>query len=73
MNYSTEQIAHISVVIGFILGFFKIKIGTDEITSFLSALFIVGGSLYGWIKRYSRGDITLGGWKRRGNHEIREV
>ena len=72
MNYSTEQAAHIAVVIGFILGFFKIKIATEELTAFISALLIVGGSLYGWIRRYQRGGLTIGGW-RRYNNEIKSI
>ena len=63
-GYSTEQAANIAVVLGLILSYFKINIGNEEITQIFTAILVVGGIVYSWIKRYKRGDLKLSGFRK---------
>ena len=66
-TYSTTQATNIATlvgVVGFILNYFKIEVGPEDITMIISSLLTVGGIVYNWIHRYNKGDITLGGFKK---------
>lgn len=70
MNYSTEYVAQVVVLLGFALKLFKVEIATEELTSIVSAIFVIGGSAYTLCKRYARGkagiqpEVTVLGFKK---------
>ena len=66
MNYSTEQAAKIAQIIGFVLTLFKVDVGLDVegLTQFIGAIIFVGATIYGWYKRFKRGDVTVGGFRK---------
>lgn len=57
---SKEYIASLAVVLVGVLKLFKVEIGTEVI----SALIIAALGLFQAIKRYQRGDITIGGVRK---------
>lgn len=66
MNYSTEQAARIVQVIGFGLGLFGVQlgVGSEELSAVLGAGIFVVSTVYGWVKRYQRGDLKLFGGRK---------
>ncbi len=48
----------------FALNYFKINIGSEEVTAFLGAILSVGGIAYNWYKRYSQGDLKVSGFRK---------
>jgi len=67
MNYSTTQASNIAAFVGLlvlVLQHFNIKIGSDELTTFIGAVLAAGGIIRNWIHRYRQGDITLGGFRK---------
>ena len=60
---STEIIAMLVILVGFILQGTDIKIATESLTTFLEVAFQLGGLVYLYIKRYQRGDINILGRK----------
>lgn len=66
-NYSNTQAAHIAVfigIIGMILRHFRIVIPEGELTAFVMGAIALGGLGWSWYERWSRGDLTIGGWRR---------
>lgn len=67
MEYSTTQSTNIASIVGvivLILNHFKINIGSEEITAVIGGTLAVVGVLMNWYHRYSKGDLTLGGFKK---------
>ncbi len=67
MDYSQTQASNIATIVGllvFVLRYFKIEIASDEISALISALFIAGGIAWNWYHRYSKGDLTVGGFRK---------
>lgn len=61
---STEYIAVIVTALSFALKYFKIEIGTDDLTSFVTAVGTVCSLGYLLYKRYMRGGITPLGMRK---------
>jgi hypothetical protein len=57
---STEYVSALAIVLVGILKAFNIEIGNDVIT----ALIVAGLGLYNAIRRYKKGDITIGGIRK---------
>jgi hypothetical protein len=57
---SSEYITSLAIVLVGVLKLFKIDIGTEII----SALIISILGVYGAFKRYQKGDITIGGFRK---------
>jgi hypothetical protein len=57
---SQEYISALAILLVSLLGIFKIQVGSDVLTAFIT------GALGLWvaIRRYSKGDITVGGVKK---------
>lgn len=65
--YSTTQASNLATIVGiimFALNYFKINIGSEEVTAFLGAILSVGGIAYNWYKRYSQGDLKVSGFRK---------
>lgn len=65
-NYSTTQTTNLTAIVGVIvlvLNHFKINIGSDELTLVIGAVLSIGGVVSNWVHRYSKGDLTLGGFR----------
>lgn len=62
-NYSTEQAARIVQIVAFVLGAFHKSLGIDNDTlaNVIGALLFAGATIYGWIRRWQRGDLKLFG------------
>lgn len=69
MNYSTEQLAKIVQVAFYLLAFTGIKfdIPQEQLVEVIGALIFVASTIYLWIKRYSRGDLTILGGRKDEN------
>lgn len=67
MSYSTEQAAKIIQMLSFVLSLFNVNvgIGNEEMTQVLAALLFAGATLYGWYKRYERGDLLISGVRKK--------
>jgi len=64
---SQTQTSNIVSLAGFImilLNHYKINITAEEIQAFLGAGLILGGLIWNWYHRYSRGDLTLLGARK---------
>ncbi len=67
MDYSQTQASNIATIVGvlvFVLHYFNLNIGNDEVSLLVSGLFTVGGIIWNWYHRYSKGDITLAGFRK---------
>lgn len=67
MEYSVTQASNITAIAGvvvLILGAFHVKLGTDEVTTFLGAAVAIFGIASNWYHRYKKGDLTAGGFRR---------
>lgn len=66
MNYSTEQAAKLAQMIFFLITLFKINFGitSDELTQIIGASLFLIATGYGWYKRFKRGDISFGGFRK---------
>jgi len=55
---STEQIARFATVIGLIIGWLGVKEGPsqDELTAIIGAIVILGSTIYGYYRRWKKGD-----------------
>ena len=62
-GYSTEQAATLAIILGFLLKLFNIEIATEELTTVVSALLVVGGAVWNWYKRYQRGGVNALGFR----------
>lgn len=61
---STEYIAILAGAISFILKYFKIDIGSEEITNTLTLVVGAISAVYLLVKRYKRGGITPLGFRK---------
>lgn len=59
MNFSITQAGVYASMIGLVLSFFKVNIGTEELTQFITAILTVGGLVTAWYGRYRKGDLTV--------------
>lgn len=67
MNYSTTQATNLATIVGvlgFVLNYFHVNIGSDELTQVISAALIIFGAVSGWYHRYKKGDLTLAGFRK---------
>lgn len=64
MKISSEYLAVIVGVISFILQYFKINIGTEDITNVVTALAGAYSAVYLLVKRYKRGGVTVLGVRK---------
>lgn len=64
MKYSTEYVAQLVVIVGFVLKLFKIEISSEELTTLISASLVVIGTGYTFYKRWKRGDVTPLGFRK---------
>lgn len=67
-NYSTTQTSNIASIIGIIvlvLNHFKVNIGSEELTMLVGGIMSAGGVILNWIHRYKKGDLTLGGFRKK--------
>lgn len=65
--YSTTQAGNLAIIAGaiaLILAKFGYSIGSDEIQLLIGAVLIVGAAGVSWYKRYKKGDLTLGGFRK---------
>lgn len=60
MNLSTEYVSAIAVLVVSILGMFKIEVANEAITGLITGIL----AIYMAVKRYQRGDITIGGVRK---------
>ena len=66
-NYSTVQASNLTAFIGvlmILLQYFHINITQEEIQTLIGGGLAVAGILLSWWRRYSEGDITLGGFRK---------
>lgn len=64
MNYSTEYISAIVVILAAILPRFGVQVGSEELTSWIMAVItLIGGAIIMY-KRFKRGDINVLGAKK---------
>jgi preprotein translocase subunit SecG len=66
-NFSQTQIANFSTMAALllmILARFGVAASMEQVTFILGAVWAVGSTIYNFIQRYQRGDITLGGFKK---------
>jgi hypothetical protein len=47
-----------------VLSKFGITISTEEVSFFLGAAISLGFTVYSYVNRYKKGDLTLGGFKK---------
>lgn len=67
MQFSQTQLANLGMLAGLIvivLSKFGITISTEEVSFFLGAAISLGFTVYSYINRYKKGDLTLGGFKK---------
>ena len=67
MNYSTTQASNLTSIVGvlvFILPRLGIDVGTDELTQLVGAVLTIAGLLWSWYHRYSKGDVTIAGFRK---------
>lgn len=67
MEYSTTQALNLATFAGIIvliLGHFGVVVAKEEVTLVLAAALTLYGTIAGWIHRYKKGDITLGGFRK---------
>ncbi len=67
MNYSKTQLENIVKVIGFVLMYTGHEVNNDAISGFITVLgaFIgLGATAISYIRRFLRGDVTFGGFKK---------
>lgn len=62
--YSTTYLSQIVVLVGFALKVFKIEIPTEELTTIVSSIMVLGGALWTLYQRHKQGDINLVGIKK---------
>lgn len=60
MNLSQEYVSALVVLLVSVLGLFKIEVGNEAITGLITGVLAI------WIaiRRYQKGDITVGGFKK---------
>jgi hypothetical protein len=66
-EYSSTQANNLTAIVGvivLILNQFNINIGSEELMAVIGGLLSVIGIANNWIKRYKRGDLTLGGFRK---------
>ena len=63
MQYSTEQAAKIVQTISFVLAIFHKSLPVEEqsLAAVIGGIIFVGATLYGWFRRWKRGDIKFSG------------
>lgn len=64
MKYSTEYVAQLAILVGFVLQLFKVEIASEELQMLINAVLVVGGSVYALYKRYKKGDVTPLGFRK---------
>lgn len=64
--YSTEQAARVVQLIGFVLSLFGKKLGieNEELSQLVGAGIFIASTIYGWYRRYKKGDLTLFGARK---------
>ena len=60
---SLTQVGVYVSIIGFAVQFFKLNIGSEEITQAVTAVITLVGLGTAWYGRYRRGDLTIAGFK----------
>ena len=66
-NISQTQLSNISTVAGLLvimLAKFGVFASADEIAFILAAVWSTGWTIYNYIQRFQKGDITLGGIRK---------
>lgn len=61
--YSTTYLAQIVILVAFALKVFKIEISTEELTTIISSIMVLGGALWTLYQRHKKGDINVVGVK----------
>lgn len=67
MEYSSTQANNLMIFAGllaFVLGKFGVEIAQNEVVEMLTAILAFIGLVSNWFKRYNRGDVTLGGFRK---------
>ena len=67
MEFSKTQLSNFAILAGLlviILAKMGISIGTEELTFIIGACWSIGWSIYSYINRYYKGDITLSGIRK---------
>lgn len=65
--YSQTQASNLASIVGLLgitLTYFKINITAEEIQTFVSAIFLLGGLVWSWYHRWQKGDLTLAGFRK---------
>ena len=72
-KYSSEQLARLIGSAFIILGFFGFnsEVDAQALTGAINAIYINGAliigfltNVYGWLRRHSKGDVTIGGFRK---------
>lgn len=58
---STTYVAQYVVLLGFALKLFKVEISSEELTTIVTAVMVLGGSLWTLYQRFKRGDVNVVG------------
>ena len=64
MSFSQEYISAFVIIVVAILPKFGIQIGSEELTAWIQAGITVIGGIIIMVRRFKRGDISLGGIKK---------
>lgn len=66
-SFSTTQATNLTALVGvivMILNHFNINIGSEELMAVIGAGMTIFGIVMNWYHRFSKGDLTLGGFRR---------
>lgn len=66
MQYSTEQAARIVQTLSFLLAFFgkTLPVEAEQLTLVIAGILFAGSTIYGWVRRYRKGDLKLSGVRK---------
>lgn len=67
MEFSTTQTTNYASIVGvivLILNYLNVNIQSEEIMTIIGAVLAIGGIVSNWYHRYTKGDLTISGFRK---------